>query len=188
MMAKTQTITTTLEDYLEAIAWLVGDKGVARVRDISAALSVHKSTVTATLRSLAEKGFVHYSAYEAATLTPEGRKIAEDVIRRHEIVREFFIEVLALDREMADANACRIEHVMDAEVLDRLASFARFVKECPSARQQCLKQFQAAFQENKEAALRHDATQEDAPASDESSCCTSRKPRKPAKKPREPKP
>jgi len=184
-MTGTKTITTTLEDYLEAIAWLVSDKGVARVRDIAAALSVHKSTVTATLRSLAEKGLVHYSAYEAATLTPEGRKIAEDVIRRHEIVREFFIEVLALDREVADANACRIEHVMDAEVLDRLASFARFVKECPSSRQRCLKQFQAFFRETKDAAgTRANMADTNLAASRESSCRTSRKPRNAAAKPR----
>ena len=113
----------TMEDYLEAIAWLEGDKGVARARDIAAALSVHKSTVTAALRSLAEKGLVHYSAYEAATLTADGKKIADDVIRRHKIIRDFFTEVLAVDPGVADTNACRIEHVLDAEVLERLAEF-----------------------------------------------------------------
>jgi len=186
-MAETKPITTTLEDYLEAIAWLVGDKGVARVRDIAAALTVHKSTVTATLRSLAEKGLVHYSAYEAATLTPEGRKIAEDVIRRHKIVREFFIEVLALDREMADANACRIEHVVDAEVLDRLASFARFIKECPSAKQQCSKQFQAFFRASN-ATASEAATPEVPAAEDHPACRASQKPRDAGKKPRRRKP
>jgi DtxR family transcriptional regulator, Mn-dependent transcriptional regulator len=145
MKTSPQKLTTTMEDYLEAIAWLVGKNGVARVRDVAAALSVHKSTVTAALRSLAEKKLVNYSAYEAATLTPEGRRVAEDVIRRHEIVRDFFMDVLALDREIADANACRMEHVLDGVVLDRLAGFAKFVKECPSAGRRCLKQFQTHF-------------------------------------------
>jgi DtxR family Mn-dependent transcriptional regulator len=122
-MSEPQTVTMTMEDYLEAIAWLEGDKGVARARDIAAALAVHKSTVTAALRSLAEKGLVHYSAYEAATLTADGRKIADDVIRRHKIIRDFFTEVLAVDPSVADTNACRIEHVLDAEVLERLADF-----------------------------------------------------------------
>jgi DtxR family transcriptional regulator, Mn-dependent transcriptional regulator len=144
-MTAAKTLTTTMEDYLEAIAWLVVDGGSARARDISAALSVHKSTVTAALRALAKKGLVNYVAYEAATLTPAGRKIADDVIRRHEIVRSFFMQVLALDRDVADANACRMEHVLDAEVLDRLAHFAKFVKECPSAEQRCLKQFQVNY-------------------------------------------
>lgn len=149
-MTNLRTLSTTMEDYLEAISWLVAEKGVARVRDLAAALSVHKSTVTAALRSLAEKKLVNYSAYEAATLTPEGRKIAEDVIRRHEIVREFFMEILALDHKTADANACRIEHVLDAEVLDRLAGFAKFVKECPSAKERCLKQFQNYYRRRAE--------------------------------------
>ena len=138
-------ISTTLEDYLEVIVWLVADKGVARVRDIAAALSVHKSTVTSALKSLSEKGLVNYSAYEAATLTPRGRTIAEDVARRHAIGREFFVQVLALDHELADANACRMEHVLDAEVLDRLACFARFVKECPDTCRQCLVEFEKYF-------------------------------------------
>jgi DtxR family transcriptional regulator, Mn-dependent transcriptional regulator len=147
MPASPQTLTTALEDYLESIAWLVRAKGVARVRDISAALSVHKSTVTSALRSLADKGLVNYSAYEAATLTAEGQKIADEVIRRHEIVRDFFMEVLGVEREIADANACRMEHELDAEVLERLACFARFVRDCPSSRQRCLKRFQVYFKQ-----------------------------------------
>jgi DtxR family transcriptional regulator, Mn-dependent transcriptional regulator len=140
-MTAPKRLSTTMEDYLEAIARLGAEKGTARVRDISAALSVHKSTVTAALQSLAKKELVNYVAYEAATLTPAGRKVADDVIQRHEIVRSFFIEILAVDEATADANACRMEHVLDAEVLERLASFAEFVKSCPSAREQCLKQF-----------------------------------------------
>jgi DtxR family transcriptional regulator, Mn-dependent transcriptional regulator len=149
MMTLPQTLTTTMEDYLEAIAWLIEEKGVARVRDIAASLSVHKSTVTAALKSLAEKGLVNYSAYEAATLTADGGEIAQDVIRRHKIVREFFIEVLSIEHDIADANACRIEHVLDAEVLERLASFAEFVKNCPASREGCLKQFQVFFNDYK---------------------------------------
>jgi DtxR family transcriptional regulator, Mn-dependent transcriptional regulator len=145
-MTANEPLSTTMEDYLEAIAWLVGKGGHARARDIAAALAVHKSTVTAALRALAEKGLVNYAAYEHATLTPAGRRIADEVIRRHEIVRGFFIQVLALDHEVADANACRMEHILDAEVLDRLASFAEFVKNCPSAAQQCLKQFQPFYE------------------------------------------
>jgi DtxR family transcriptional regulator, Mn-dependent transcriptional regulator len=137
-----------MEDYLEAIARLVGEKGAARARDIAAALTVHKSTVTAALQSLAKKDLVNYVAYEAATLTPAGRKIADDVIRRHEIVRGFFMQILAVDEATADANACRMEHVLDAEVLDRLACFAEFIKSCPSANQRCLKRFQDYFQES----------------------------------------
>jgi DtxR family Mn-dependent transcriptional regulator len=138
-------ISTTGEDYLEAIFRLVDEKGVARVRDIAAALSVHKSTVSTSLKSLSEKGLVNYSPYEITTLTPQGREIAEDVVRRHEIIRDFFVQILALEHDVADANACRAEHILDAEVLERLAGFAKFVGDCPSARQHCLKKFQTYY-------------------------------------------
>jgi len=143
-----------LEDYLEAVWRLVDEKGVARVRDIAAALSVHKSTVSSSLKSLSEKGLVNYSPYEITTLTPRGREIAEDVVRRHEIIRDFLVQVLALEGNRADANACRAEHVLDAEVLERLACFARFVGECSSARQHCLKNFQTYYNRRSKQAAR----------------------------------
>jgi DtxR family transcriptional regulator, Mn-dependent transcriptional regulator len=138
-MAQMQTVTTAMEDYLEAIARLSGETGVARARDVAAVLNVHKSTVTAAFKTLADKALVNYSAYEAASLTPEGRRIAEDVLRRHKIVRDFFTDVLALEAGVADANACRIEHVLDPAVLQRLADFAEAVKKCPKAERVCLK-------------------------------------------------
>ena len=84
---------------------------------------------------------VNYSPYEITTLTPQGREIAEDVLKRHQIIRDFFVQVLALDSDVADANACRAEHVLDAEVLQRLARFARSVGRCPSAGRNCLRGF-----------------------------------------------
>ena len=140
-MADKSSLSMKLEDYIEAIYWLVEKNHVARVRDIAAALSVHKSTVTSALRSLSRKGLINYSAYEAATLTPKGRAAAEDVARRHEIIRGFFVRVLALDDKTADANACRMEHVLDPEVLEHLAAFAKFVNSCPGTRKECLAGF-----------------------------------------------
>jgi len=142
-MQETSPVGSAGENYLEAIFQLASRKGAARVRDIAAALSVHKSTVSASLKTLAEKGLVNYSPYEMATLTPQGREIAEDVARRHEIVRDFFVRVLALDSQQADANACRVEHVLDAEVFERLADFARSVGQCPHVRRHCLKNMQS---------------------------------------------
>ncbi len=144
-MTSSPPISTTGEDYLETIFRLVDEKGVARVRDIAAALSVHKSTVSSSLKGLSEKGLVNYSPYEITTLTPQGREIAEDVVRRHAIIRDFFVQVLALGGDLADANACRAEHILDAEVLERLASFARFVSECPNAHLHCLKSFRTYY-------------------------------------------
>jgi DtxR family Mn-dependent transcriptional regulator len=120
-------ISPALENYLETILGLVHAKGAARARDIALALSVHKSTVTAALRSLAAKGLVGYSPYESVTLTLAGRRIAGKVARSHGGIRRFLTEVLLLDEKTADANACRMEHVVDRQVTERLELFARYV-------------------------------------------------------------
>ena len=122
-------LSPALEDYLETLSRIISEKRVARVRDIAANLGVHKSTVTAALKSLAEKGLVDYSPYEVTTLTGQGQKLADEVVRRHQQIREFLAEVLGVDEGVADANACRMEHIMDKEVLERLAALAVVVQE-----------------------------------------------------------
>ena len=126
-------LTATLEDYLEAIFHLVTENGVARVNDIAAHLSVHKSTVTAALKRLARENMVNYTPYENATLTAPGQKEARRIARRHRVIRQFLADVLSVPPAAADENACRMEHVMDKDVLDRLAHFAQYARRCPNA-------------------------------------------------------
>ncbi|MFW6107355.1 MAG: metal-dependent transcriptional regulator [bacterium] len=145
-MSKSAELSSTLEDYVRTMAQLAAEKGTARVRDLAAALSVHKSTVTGALKSLSEKGLVEYAPYEIATLTPRGEEVARRVARRHDVIRNFLVEVLSVDEELAEANACRMEHGLDREVLERLRVFAEFVKRCPHCGQERLKAFQHYYE------------------------------------------
>ena len=144
-MTDSYVLTPTLENYLEVIFRISAEKGFARVRGISKALSVHKSTVTSALQSLSEKKLVNYTPYEVITLTSKGEKLAKEVAHRHEVLCSFLVAVLCVDRELAEENACRMEHVMDEEILDRLALFARFVKECPRAGKEWVENFSYFF-------------------------------------------
>ncbi len=130
-MSEAMDLTPQSEDYLEAIFRAIAQKGIARAGEISRRLSVHKSTVTAALKGLAEKGLVNYAPYEPVTLTPAGRRVAEEVSRRHEAIQRFLVDVLAVGPAAADENACRMEHAMDSDVADRLLRFMDFVKRCP---------------------------------------------------------
>lgn len=96
----------------------------ARARDIAEAMGVHKSTVTSALKALKQMGLIHYSPYEAVTLTNEGMRVAKDVVKRHETLREFFTEVLEIEPEMAEKAACGMEHSMPCEIEEKLARFA----------------------------------------------------------------
>lgn len=122
------TVSAVLEDYLEAIAELGGPAGAVRSRDLAARLRVHKSTVTAALHSLAEKGLVHYAPYVAVSLTAAGREVAGQVCRRHRVLRRFLGEILGMAAAGADETACRLEHAVDPECLERLLQLGEFLE------------------------------------------------------------
>ncbi len=130
-MATTVKLSASLEDYLEAIFHLVAGKQVARSRDIAGRLQVNRSSVTGALQALANKGLVNYEPYEAVTLTAGGKAVASDIVRRHEVLRDFLVKVLAVDPAKADQAACRMEHAVPTPVLERLIEFVEFVEVCP---------------------------------------------------------
>lgn len=121
-------ISAVQEDYLEAILALESECKRVRVRDIAARLEVHKSTVTAALKNLAEKGLVEYEPYGQIKMTRSGRHTAERVYATHTALKSFLTGILMVDHETAERNACRMEHVMDRDVLDNLVQFTDFMQ------------------------------------------------------------
>ena len=124
-------LTSSQEDYLEAILYLVRQSRVARVRDIAQRLGVGKPSVTSALKALSRRKLVNYDPYQYITLTDLGRELAEEISHRHVVLRRFLMDVLGIDADTADANACRMEHAIDPEVLGRLKALASFLQECP---------------------------------------------------------
>jgi DtxR family Mn-dependent transcriptional regulator len=137
------TLTEALERYLEAIYRIQDEKGVARVRDIAAALDVHKSTVTAALRSLADRDMVNYEPYEAVTLTGEGREAGARLAARHFVISRFLRRVLNVDAELAERNACSLEHAMDERVLGRIVCLMAFLETRAAGDGSWIRDFQA---------------------------------------------
>jgi DtxR family Mn-dependent transcriptional regulator len=124
-------LTASQEDYLEAILLLVREGRVARVRDIAAHVGVGKPSVTAALKSLAKRNLVNYDPYQYITLTDAGRTAAQRVERRHHVLKDFLTEILGIDAATAEENACRMEHAVDQQVMQRLQAFAEFAQGCP---------------------------------------------------------
>lgn len=140
-------LTSQLEDYLEAIGELQKKDRVARAKDIAERLGVTRATVTSALRSLAEKGLINYQPYSHITLTKQGESLAGEIIRRHQVLAEFFKEALKMPSQQAEDNACRAEHALDSEVIDRLVCFLDFLKGCPRTGEVWLKAFDRFCQE-----------------------------------------
>lgn len=123
--------TASMEDYLEAVAMLRGKGKPVRVSQLSRKLTVKMPSVSSALRKLSEQGLVEHERYGYIKLTPEGDEVARDVIRRHKALTCFFAEALGIDREVAEMDACKIEHVISPLSLDRVIKFIQFIQACP---------------------------------------------------------
>lgn len=126
---KQNRLSASLEDYLEAIYLIIKERGTARSKEIMSHLSVSGPSVTEALQLLSEKGLVNYQPYEPITLTTHGEELAKEVLHRHETLRNFFIDVLGIDRKTADEGACRMEHAASANIIERMVQYTRYLKD-----------------------------------------------------------
>ena len=117
-------LSESLEDYLEAIAKLIEVEGHAHTKKIAEVLKVKMPSVTAALKQLANLGYIEYSTHFPVELTAEGKKVADKVCKRHEILTHFFAGILGLPAQMATDTACRMEHVVDDNAIERFVLFS----------------------------------------------------------------
>jgi DtxR family Mn-dependent transcriptional regulator len=153
-------LSSTLEDYLEAIFRLEKKKRSARVRDIAQYVGVSKSTVSAALKSLAGKNLIEYEPYEYILLTAEGREKAATIVMNHYIISHFLQSVLALSPQRAEHIACKFEHSVDQEVIERFVCFLAFVEKSPAAGAKLLGEFKCFLNEGSEERICRELFQE----------------------------
>ena len=118
------------EDYLEAILNIAEKKGYSRIKDIALALGVTPSSVVEMVKRLNDMDFVEYRKYDGVTLTPEGREIASVVKDRHDTIRAF-LEIIKVPEEIADKDACIIEHELEAKTIEQVKNLVNFVQSAP---------------------------------------------------------
>jgi DtxR family Mn-dependent transcriptional regulator len=126
MVAKRSKLSASLEDYLEAIYNLAGEKNITRSRDIARQLGVSQASVTGALRTLKDKGLCNYKPYNYISLTESGKTAAAEIANRHEILKSFFTDVLNVKSEIAQKAACKAEHSLGPEIIARLLAFIKF--------------------------------------------------------------
>jgi DtxR family Mn-dependent transcriptional regulator len=130
-MPMKQRLSPSMEDYLEVIYGLVQQNRVARVRDIADILAVTMPSVTGALKKLSKKELVNYDPHELITLTSEGEVLARKLVHAHRSIASFLTGILNIRPDIAEKNACRMEHAIDDAVLTRLIRYIEFVEKCP---------------------------------------------------------
>ena len=113
------TIHALVEDYLEAILILQKAKGMVRSVEVAQHLRGSKPSVCHAVATLREGGFLTIDESKFLHLTDVGRKVAEQIYEKHRFFAERLIAA-GVDPKTAEADVCRIEHVISEESFQRL--------------------------------------------------------------------
>ncbi len=102
------------EDYIETILLLSKKLPVVRSVDIANELGYKKSSISVAMKKLRESGYITVTEAGFIYLTDEGKALAESVYERHTVFTELLMS-LGVSAEVAEKDACRIEHVVSEE-------------------------------------------------------------------------
>lgn len=112
------------EMYLETILLLKAHKPNVRSVDIVEELGYAKSSVSRAVNLLQKKGYVSVDESGSICLTEAGRKKAAGIYERHQVLTQALVKIGA-DSELAEENACRIEHVISPELFEIIKGFIK---------------------------------------------------------------
>jgi DtxR family Mn-dependent transcriptional regulator len=106
-----------IEDYAKAI-YAIGRRrgGPVGTTELAERLGVTPATATAMLKRLDERGLVRHRPYHGATLTPEGERVALEVIRHHRLLESFLAEALGMPWDRVHQEAEVLEHYISEEL------------------------------------------------------------------------
>ena len=112
----------TTEMYLRTI-YELEEEGITPLRArIAERLEQSGPTVSQTVARMERDGLLHVRTDRSLDLTPEGRELATNVMRKHRLAERLLTDVLGLDIHQVHDEACRWEHVMSEEVEKRVVA------------------------------------------------------------------
>lgn len=119
-------ITKSLEDYIEYIYTSISNDKELKAIDIAKKFNISRASVSEALIRLCELGLVIYEGRKGIIVTEKGEIEAKRVIKKHQILLNFFNKTLNVEYEKASDNACKIEHVIDDDVVSILEKFNQY--------------------------------------------------------------
>jgi len=117
----------TIEEYVEVVLNLQTKIHKVHTNNVAEALHVNPASVTEMFQKLSNEGYIHYEKYSGVTLTEKGKKIAVLTKKKHETLKNFLM-ILGVNEKIADTDACRIEHNVNPETMEKLRRFVEFVR------------------------------------------------------------
>lgn len=111
------------ENYLETILILETRLGSVRSIDIATELGFTKASISRAMKILKNSSYITIKEDGNIVLTESGRKKAVSVYERHKLITKYFIMTLGIDDNIAEKDACRIEHIISAETFNKIKEY-----------------------------------------------------------------
>ncbi len=117
-----ETLTRSVEDYLKAIYRLSPRGRAAATSEIAQRLELSPASVSGMVKRLSEQGLLEHVPYKGVQLTPEGRRAALRMLRRHRLIEAYLVAFLGYTWDTVHAEAERLEHAVSDTLVDRMAA------------------------------------------------------------------
>ena len=120
-------MSASLEEYLKIMLVLYKKNGYIRVTDIAKEMSCSKPSVNRALKILKETGYIDYEVYGKILLTKKGEDEASHILRRHEILKAFLMQVLDVKEEVAEVEANNMKHAISENTASKLEEYIKSI-------------------------------------------------------------
>lgn len=115
-------LSQAVEDYLKAVYQLQERQGQVTTLAVAERMGVAPASATNMIKKLAQMRLVRHTPYQGVELTPEGEKIALEVIRHHRLVELYLAQALGVPWDRVHQEAEKIEHILSEDLEDRIAA------------------------------------------------------------------
>jgi DtxR family Mn-dependent transcriptional regulator len=126
-----------VEDYLEEIKRLEEDGDRITATIIAGILEVSLPSASEMLKRLAQEGYLTREKGGTILLTPEGRRLAHTILRRHRLVECLLVDKLGMSWHEVHAEAHKLEHAISARVEEAMAQALDYPDYCPHGHPIC---------------------------------------------------
>jgi DtxR family Mn-dependent transcriptional regulator len=116
------------ENYLKTIFHLQTKDDNVTTNELAEKLHARPASITDMMKKLKTRKLVNYQPYQGFRLTPEGKKIALSIIRRHRLWEYFLAEKLKFTWDEVHEVAEQLEHVSNKKLIDKLDEYLAFSK------------------------------------------------------------
>ncbi len=125
-----QSLSHSIEDYLEAAYRVNKEFGEIRIKNLSDKMGVSKPSANSAVKILSKEGYLSYEKYGPIILTEKGLLLGENIANKHKDLKNFLVNILNVKKDIADVEACNMEHYLSDDTMSRLTYFIKYIQSC----------------------------------------------------------